>query len=36
MSMWGAYVLMREWGWLPKKKIVGHHIFLTGAGSGLG
>jgi all-trans-retinol dehydrogenase (NAD+) len=27
---------MKERGWLPKKNLAGQHVFLTGAGSGLG
>jgi len=26
----------KEQGWLPKKKVRGKHVFITGAGSGLG
>ena len=31
-----VYTFFRERGWLPKKSIRGKHIYLTGAGSGLG
>ena len=31
-----AYILARENGLLPKKNVKGKHIFITGAGSGLG
>ena len=35
--MWIMYTFMKEQGWLPLKKSVdGKHVFLTGAGSGLG
>lgn len=27
---------MKEYGWLGKKKLEGDHVFLTGAGSGIG
>jgi len=30
------YVFIKQRGWLPKKSIRGEHIFLTGAGSGIG
>ena len=30
------FVFVREQGWLPKQDVKGKHIFLTGAGSGLG
>ena len=36
LSLWGLYTLAREKGLLMKKSIVGKHVFLTGAGSGLG
>lgn len=36
MSLWGLYTLAREKGYLMKKSVKGKHIFLTGAGSGLG
>jgi NADP-dependent 3-hydroxy acid dehydrogenase YdfG len=34
--MWASFILARERGWLPKKSVKGKHIFITGAGSGLG
>ena len=34
--LWALYTFFRERGWLPKKSVRGKHIFLTGAGSGLG
>lgn len=34
--LWATYILARERGWLPKKNIKGKHVFITGAGSGLG
>ena len=33
---YGLYILAKEYGMLPKKSIKGNHIFITGAGSGLG
>ena len=33
---WAAYTLARERGLLPKKNVNGKHVFITGAGSGLG
>jgi hypothetical protein len=36
LFMWSSYILAREKGWLPKKSVKGKHIFITGAGSGLG
>ena len=33
---WGFRAFMRERGWWFKKSLKGQHIFLTGAGSGLG
>ena len=30
------YTIFKENGWLPKKDVKGKHIYLTGAGSGLG
>jgi len=29
-------VFLREKGWLPKRSVRGKHVYLTGAGSGLG
>jgi all-trans-retinol dehydrogenase (NAD+) len=34
--LWGFYTFIKEQGWLPKKSVRGKHIFITGAGSGLG
>ena len=31
-----AYVFLKEWGFLGKKKLDGDHVFLTGAGNGIG
>ena len=37
MFLWWAFrAFMRERGWWFKKSLKGQHIFLTGAGSGLG
>jgi hypothetical protein len=33
---WGLHTFARERGWLRKKSVKAKHIFLTGAGSGLG
>lgn len=33
---WALHTFARERGWLRKKSVRGKHIFLTGAGSGLG
>lgn len=33
---WGIMAFLRERGWYPKKSLQGKHIFITGAGSGLG
>lgn len=30
------YVFLKEYGWLRKKSLDGDHVFLTGAGSGIG
>ena len=30
------YVFLKEYGWLRKKSLEGDHVFLTGAGSGIG
>ena len=30
------FIFVREQGWLPKQNVKGKHIFITGAGSGLG
>ena len=34
--MWGLYNIAKYKGWLTKKSIKGDHVFLTGAGSGIG
>jgi len=34
--LYGLYILAKENGMLPKKSIKGNHVFITGAGSGLG
>jgi NAD(P)-dependent dehydrogenase (short-subunit alcohol dehydrogenase family) len=34
--LWGLYNICKAKGWLPKKSLSGEHVFLTGAGSGLG
>lgn len=34
--LWSLHTFFKERGWLPKKQIKGKHVFLTGAGSGLG
>jgi hypothetical protein len=34
--LYGLYILAKEHGMLPKKSIKGNHVFITGAGSGLG
>ena len=31
-----AYVFLKEYGWLGKKNLKGDHVFLTGAGNGIG
>ena len=36
LFLWAIYTFCRERGWLPKKSVRGKHIYLTGAGSGLG
>lgn len=33
---WAIWVFFRERGWLRKKSVRGKHIYITGAGSGLG
>lgn len=30
------YAYFKNRGWLPKKSLKGEHVFLTGAGSGIG
>ena len=36
LFLWGFHTFLREQGWLRKKSVRGKHIFITGAGSGLG
>lgn len=36
IGFWTLYTVMKENGLLPKKSVKGKHIFITGAGSGLG
>ena len=36
LFLWGLYTFFRERGWLRKKSVRSQHIYLTGAGSGLG
>lgn len=36
LFLWAFYTYAREKGWLAKKSVKGKHIYLTGAGSGLG
>jgi all-trans-retinol dehydrogenase (NAD+) len=36
LFLWALHTFLRERGWLPKKSVRGKHIFITGAGSGLG
>ena len=36
LILWAFYTWMRERGFLPKKSVRGKHVFITGAGSGLG
>ena len=36
LVIWSLYTFFREQGWLPKKKVQSKHVFITGAGSGLG
>lgn len=33
---YAIYNYVKHHGWLPKKSLKGEHVFLTGAGSGLG
>jgi all-trans-retinol dehydrogenase (NAD+) len=30
------YVIIKHYGWLPKKSVKGEHVFITGGGSGIG
>ena len=34
--LWGLYNIAKYRGWLPKKSLEGEHVYLTGAGSGIG
>jgi len=34
--LYGLWTFCKEQGFLPKKSVRGKHIFITGAGSGLG
>jgi 2-polyprenyl-3-methyl-5-hydroxy-6-metoxy-1,4-benzoquinol methylase len=36
LGLWAIYTYFKEKGWLPKKSIVKKHVFITGAGSGIG
>jgi all-trans-retinol dehydrogenase (NAD+) len=36
LFLWGLYTLAKNYGWLPKKSVKRKHVFITGAGSGLG
>jgi len=36
LGIWALYTFIKNKGWLPKKSVYKKHIFLTGAGSGLG
>ena len=36
IGLWTFYTFIKANGWLPKKNVYGKHIFITGAGSGLG
>ena len=36
LFLYGFYTFIKEQGWLPKKSVRGKHVFITGAGSGLG
>ena len=36
LGNWAFYTFLKNNGWLPKKSIIGQHVFITGAGSGLG
>lgn len=35
-AIYAIYAFFKNHGWLPKKSLKGEHVFLTGAGSGLG
>lgn len=34
--LWALYNVCKAKGWLPKKSLRGDHVFITGAGSGIG
>ena len=36
LVLYGMFIFAKERGWLPKKSLKGKHVFLTGAGSGIG
>jgi hypothetical protein len=36
LAVWGFYALLKNNGLLPKKNMKGEHVFITGAGAGLG
>ena len=36
MFFWGLHTFLKERGWLPKKSLKSKHVFLTGAGAGIG
>ena len=36
LFLWAFYKFLKETGHLPKKSVKNFHIFITGAGSGLG
>ena len=36
LLIWAFRAFLKERGWMPKKGLLNKHIFITGAGSGLG
>jgi len=36
LFLWAAYAFFKNKGWLSKKSLKGDHVFITGAGSGIG
>lgn len=36
LGLWALYAILKHKGWLPKKSVKNKHVFITGAGSGLG
>ena len=36
LVLWGLYTFAKYRGWLPKKPLNMEHVYLTGAGSGIG